>query len=137
MGEPRPVVIDLSNICCDRRLDDTGSLSSWVRFELLLDALAAHLRTEPAWTAVADNSLERKLPRDDRRQLRDALGTGAVTMADGDADHDLLVQARRSSAIVVSNDRFVDNRREQAWIDGNTDDFLGWVPQRGVRRHVR
>ena len=32
----------------------------------------------------------------------------------GDADHDLLVQARRSTAITVSNDRFVDYRREQA-----------------------
>jgi hypothetical protein len=131
MGDPRPVVIDLSNICCDRRLDDAGSLASWVRFELLLEALAGHLGAEPVWTAVADDSLERKLPRDDRRQLRDALETGSVTVADGDADHDLLVQARRSNAIVVSNDRFVDYRREQEWIDGNTDDFLGWVPQRG------
>jgi hypothetical protein len=43
MGEPRPVVIDLSNICCDRRLDDTGLLASWVRFEVLLDGLAGHL----------------------------------------------------------------------------------------------
>ena len=124
-------MIDLSNICCDRRLDDAELLASWARFEQLLDALAAHLDAEPVWMAVADDSLERKLPRDDRRQLRDAIGTGSVAVADGDADHDLLVHARRSNAIVVSNDRFVDYHREQPWIDGNSDDFLGWVPQRG------
>ena len=124
-------MFDLSNICCDRRLDDAGSLASWTRFELLLDELNVHLGAEPAWMAVADGSLERKLPRDERRLLRDAIGTGLVTVADGDADHDLFVQAQRSDAIVASNDRFVDYRREQPWIDGNTDDFLGWVPQRG------
>ena len=131
MGELRSVVIDLSNICCDRRLDNDEVLASWARFELLVDALADHLGGTPALTAVADDSLERKLSRDDRRRLRDAIGTGSVTVADGDADHNLLIQARRSNAITVSNDRFVDYRREQPWIDGNTDDFLGWVPQRG------
>ncbi len=131
MGELRPVAIDLSNICCDRRLDSDEALARWARFELLVDSLAEHLGGTPAWTAVADDSLERKLSRDDRRQLRDAIGTGSVTVADGDADHDLLIQARRSNAMTVSNDRFVDYRREQPWIDGNTEDFLGWVPQRG------
>ena len=131
MADSRPLIVDLSNICCDRRLDDGAALAAWSRFERLLAELADHLGTAPEWTAAADASLERKLAREDRRRLRDAAHTGQVILAEGDADRDVLLLARETGSVVVSNDRFVDYRREQPWIDGNTDDFLGWVPRRG------
>jgi len=131
MGDPRPLIVDLSNICCDRRLDEGAALAAWSRFELLLAELADHLGGAPEWTAVADASLERKLTREDRRRVREAAHAGQVIIAEGDADRDVLLLARETGSVVVSNDRFVDYRREQPWIDGNTDDFLGWVPRRG------
>ena len=131
MTDSRPLIVDLSNICCDRRLDDGAVLAAWSRFERLLAELADHLSCPPEWTAVAVASLERKLTRQDRRRLSDAAHTGQVILAEGDADRDVLLLARESGSMVVSNDRFVDYRREQTWIDGNTDDFLGWVPRRG------
>ncbi len=131
MTDSRPLIVDLSNICCDRRLDDGAVLAAWSRFERLLAELADHLSGPPQWTAVADASLERKLTREDRRRLSDAAHTGQVILAERDADRDVLLLARESGSVVVSNDRFVDYRREQPSIDGNTDDFLGWVPRRG------
>ena len=113
-----------------RRLDDGTALAAWSRFERLPTELGDHLGRDPAWTAVADASLERKLSREDRRRLRDTAGAGQVRLAEEDADRDVLPLAKESHALVVSNDRFVDYRREQPWIDGNTDDFLGWVPRR-------
>ena len=67
------VVVDLSNICCDRRLDDTADLARWSRYEHLLSSLEDHLGVKLSVLAVADANLEHKLPRDDRREFRNAV----------------------------------------------------------------
>src|SRR6056297_2848226 len=108
MADSRRLIVDLSNICCDRRLDDGAALAAWSRFERLLAELADHLSGPPEWTAVADASLELKLTRDNRRRLRDAAHAGQVNIAEGDADRDVLLLAQESGSMVVSNDRFVD-----------------------------
>ena len=39
----------------------------------------------------------------------------------------LLDEAERSGALVISMDNFVDYRNEYPWLQGNTDGFLGWT----------
>jgi hypothetical protein len=127
MGE-RPVVIDLSNICCDRRLGDADDLARWERYTALLDSLSEHLGYPPATLAVADANLERKLDRADKVSFREAMSDGTVIVPDGDADAVVLREAHARQAYVVSKDRFVDYRTEHPWIDDNETDFLAWVP---------
>lgn len=127
MGE-RPVVIDLSNICCDRRLDDGDQLARWERYEALLRSLADHLGYVAEVLAVADANLERKLDAAGKRAFREAVRADKVVVPEGDADAVVLREARDRNAYVASKDRFVDYRVEHPWIDDNEEDFLAWVP---------
>jgi pSer/pThr/pTyr-binding forkhead associated (FHA) protein len=144
MYERPTVVVDGSNVCCDRRFDDTGDLARWDRLVAVVEAYREHVDPDAVVLVIADANLERKLSRDDRRLMRSATSEGWYRSVDGDADAVVLREAREANACIISRDRFVDYRRQHDWIDDNDTLFYDWtrtaagahVKQRNMGRHT-
>jgi FHA domain len=133
------VVVDLSNVCRDRTLGAGGRRAAWSRFERLGAAWRRQLGGPPAGLAIADANLRFLLSPADRRRLEVAERAGAVRVARGGADAEILALAERSGALVLSMDLFRGHRRAHPWIQGCADRFYGWEAdtRSGVRVAVR
>jgi FHA domain len=127
--DPALVIVDLSNLCRDRRflpVDRKADLSLLDRFVTGLPGVGlggARLR------AVADRSLVPLLSAGDRRGLA-SLQTAGVVELSALADERILEQAfgegGNPGTLVASMDNFDDFRRSYPAIQGSTDRFLGW-----------
>lgn len=123
------VLVDLSNLCRDRRLLDTD-----VRADItLLDGLVKALETsEVAFRevhSIADRSLPPLLDSPGRRRLRVMEQDGSLELS-SIADERILDLAfggpGDSRTLVASMDNFDDFRRTYPAIQGSSDRFLGW-----------
>jgi hypothetical protein len=121
------VIVDVSNVCRDSSLAPTGRAAAWSRFTRLVAAWHAFSPARIVAVAVADESLRFVLSPTDRREFERAQRSGTVYTVDRSADEEILREAERTGALVLSGDRFVGHRRRHPWIQGCTDRFFGWT----------
>ncbi len=127
------MVIDVSNVCKDARIGaGSGNLLP------MLDAVAAHLRVKrPRAILVLDKSLltgtgANPLSKRERAILQlvvdecRTLVHGGPFVVVSYADPELLAQALRHDARVVTNDHLRDHYRDHAWLKDGDGRFLGW-----------
>lgn len=132
------VVVDVSNVCKDR---DLGA--RWGSLLTLLDAIASHLGVSRVHAIlVVDNSLltgsgsnplsprEREIAK----LVIDECGSHGETspfVLVGHADEEVLTQAMKHDAKVVTNDRFREYYRDHPWLKEGKGRLLGWVCRAG------
>lgn len=118
-------VADLSNICCSEVLGGSGDRPAWSAFSRVLNAWDDYSGSAPL-LAIADANLRFRLPEPDLVLMKRALRLGKVREVPSPADADLLDEAERTGALVISMDKFVDYRNEHPWLQGNSHQILGW-----------
>ena len=125
------VVVDLSNLCRDRRLLTVGLKADLGLLDQLTEALELSDIKVSGLKLIADRSLPPLLDSLGRRRLRELDRDGDVEFSSL-ADERLLELAFGESAdhgtLVASMDNFDDFRRTYPSIQGSTDCFIGWAP---------
>ena len=126
------VIVDLSNICRDRRFLSDGVAADLSLFDDLRSALERSSSiTIGAVQAVADRSLTKLLSPEHRRRLRRMEANGDLEF-NAIADERILEiafdAASGADALVASTDGFDDSRRRYPGIQGSKDRFVGWKP---------
>jgi hypothetical protein len=136
------VVVDLSNLCRDRRLLPAGVKADLGLLDRLSEALEQSGHRVSGLKAIADRSLPPLLDSAGRRRLRE-MESGDVVEFSSLADERLLELAFGEHAdqgtLVASMDNFDDFRRTYPAIQGSTDRFIGWAPNGdgGLRVELR
>jgi hypothetical protein len=136
------VVVDLSNLCRDRRLLPTGIKAELGFLDLLIEALGQSEIGVSGLKPIADRSLPPLLDPAGRRRLREMERDGDVEFSSL-ADERLLElafgQYAARGTLVASMDNFDDFRRTYPSIQGSTDRFIGWAPNGdgGLRVELR
>lgn len=119
------LIIDVSNVCRNRGLGESGETATWGRLLAVLDEWNRweYGFERPVVRLVADESLRRALSPEDRQALKRAEADGYAEVL-AYADPVILDLAERHGCAVLSNDQFVGHRRERPWLDGNADRFI-------------
>jgi len=119
------LVVDLSNICRNSKLDSTGDVARW-------DRVVRVMKTWNTWSPglerpvtlfVADSNLRFKFSKNDLQLFKDAIRNGFVIENDK-ADPLILDYAESHNCMVLSNDQFLSYRRERPWMTGDTEHFV-------------
>ncbi len=125
------VVVDLSNLCRDRRLLAAGVLADETIIDRFVEALESSDIAFGQFHCVADRSLPPLLGQSGKRRLREMEQEGTLEYS-AIADEVLLDVAfamnADASTMVASMDNFDDFRRSYPSIQGSTDRFIGWEP---------
>ncbi len=133
------MVVDLSNLCRDRRLLAPGVRADATLIDRFVAALEASEVVFGRLHYVADRSLPPLLDRAGKRRLREMEHEGTLEYS-AIADEDLLELAFGTDAdsltLVSSLDNFDDFRRSYPAIQGSTDRFIGWEPDADGRIRV-
>lgn len=121
------LVVDLSNVCRDTELDQTGDAARWDRLTRLLRAWTTWpLGFEwPAVRLVGDESLAYHLRDGEERTLRQAVAENYAELW-SNADDRILDLAEQHGCWVLTRDQFIGYRRSRPWLDGNRDQFVSW-----------
>jgi hypothetical protein len=142
-GDGVLVVVDLSNLCRDRRILPAGSKADLGVLDRLIDALEESELPVSRVKHIADRSLVPLVDSMARRRLREMERDGIVEFSSL-ADERLLELAfggdyAEPGTLVASMDNFDDFRRSYPAIQGSTDRFLGWQPEGdgGLRVELR
>ena len=123
------VIVDMSNLCRDRRFLPAGRKADLWLLDRFIDSLRGVGLGGARLRAVADRSLVPLLSPGDRRGLA-SLQSGGVVELSALADKRTLEQAFGDAGdpatLVASMDNFDDFRRTYPVIQGDTEQFLGW-----------
>lgn len=125
------VVVDLSNLCRDRRLLAPRVKADLTHLDRFRAALEASSIPFGRLQCVADRSLPSLLGSADKRRLRDMEQEGTLefsTIADERLLELAIGEAAEPGTVIASMDHFDDFRRAYPTIQGCTDHFLGWEP---------
>jgi len=119
------LVVDLSNICRNTKLDSTGDIARWDRVIRVMEKwnIWSSGLERPVTLFVADSNLRYKFARDDLQLFKDALRDGFVIENDK-ADPLILDYAESHNCMVLSNDQFLSYRRGRPWMTGDTTHFV-------------
>ncbi|MFG2819838.1 FHA domain-containing protein [Kitasatospora sp. NPDC048365] len=127
-------VVDVSNVCWSERLPPLRRHYPLLRrLESVRTAWHRQYGAGAPLLLVADNSLRRALPPDDRQTLARLERSGELRFAPT-ADPVLLQLAHDRGWYVVSADQFKDLRRQHPWIERSPERFLGWEEHEGTVR---
>ncbi len=125
------VVVDLSNLCRDRRLLAAGVKADDTLLDRFTESLDATDIPFGRLHCVADRSLPPLMEPSGKRRLREMEQAGSLEYS-AIADERLLELAfgplAADGTMVASMDSFDDYRRTHPSIQGSTDRFLGWEP---------
>ncbi len=125
------VVVDLSNLCRDKRLLTPGVKADVALLDSFTESLEASDIPFGRLHCIADRSLLPRLGTAGKRRLREMEQAGSLEYS-AIADERLLELAFGTDAatdtLVASMDYFDDYRRSYPAIQGSTDRFLGWEP---------
>ncbi len=130
-GSGPSVVVDLSNLCRDRRLLGAGVKADVLLLDYLVEALEASDVEFSEVHSVADRSLPPLLDAPGRRRLREMEQDGSLELSSIADERILEIAFGRqddTGVMVASMDYFDDFRRSYPAIQGSTDRFLGWDP---------
>lgn len=125
------LVVDLSNLCRDRRLLAPGQRADLTILDRLERGLVQSEITVGRVHSVADKSLRRHLSEQDQEALRSLEKQGKVefsTVADEVILDMAFGQDADGTTLVASHDFFDDFRRIYPHIQGSTNRFLTWAP---------
>lgn len=126
------VVVDLSNLCRDRRLLSAGVTADEAVLDRFAEALEVSVIAFGRLHSVADRSLVGLLDSRGKRRLRELEQQGALEYS-AIADERLLDLAfggpSDAGTLIATMDAFDDFRRAYPAIQGSTERFIGWEPR--------
>ena len=111
------LVVDLSNVCREKRLDGLPDVARWERLLLVLatwNTTFSHFQ-KPKVRLVQDANLRHLFSPLDKKYLNDAKRQGFL-IEKSKADPTILDLAESSDALILSNDNFVAFHRGRPWI---------------------
>lgn len=119
------LVVDLSNVCKNRDLDQTGDFTRWDRMLGVLDLWNRWSNgfERPVVLLIADKNLRYDFGEEDLALFKQAIKDGYVVEHEK-ADPVLLELAEETGCVVLSNDNFVGYRRRHPWMEATPARFV-------------
>lgn len=119
------LIVDLSNVCKNRDLDETGEIARWDRLLRVLELWNSWPNgfERPVVLLVADKNLRYSFGEVDLALFKQAVKDGYIVEHEK-ADPVLLELAEQTDCVVISNDNFVGYRRRHPWMEAAPARFV-------------